>query len=210
MSKRRRKQNPGQQKAKRAPQPIASDIATCKMATVSPVSVEAGKTSADLLGQDTKRIKSTHWNTVITITSLVLSVIGLIVAGLALNASFQQAKNAQEANDRAAGRLPANAKIVGVIPNIEKLKHLFIQLKPPMRDVYTGKPIGIPLFRDLTTLCQTNPRLHVKNTGNQTIGAVRIEVEELTVVPFGPGDPLRTIPDPSDPKKVLSSFTGRC
>ncbi len=200
MSKRRLKQNPGQQKAKRAPQPIANDIATCKVDTVSPVSVGASKTSAELLGQDTKHIKTTHSNTVIATSSLVLSVISLIVAGLALYPSFQQAKSAQEANDRAAGRLPASAKILGVIPSIEKLKQLFIPLDPPMLDVYTRKPTSVPRFRDLRALCQTNPRLHVKNTGDQTIGAVRIEVEEKSVMPFGPGDQI-TIPDPSDPKK---------
>jgi len=200
MSKRRLKQNPGQQKAKRAPQPIANDIATCKVDTVSPVSVGASKTSAERLGQDTKDINTVYLNAIIPIISLVLFVISLIVAGLALHPAFQQAKSAQEANDRAAGRLPANAKILGVIPSIENVKHLFMPMDPPPLDVYTGKPIGIPLFRDLRTLCQTNPRLHVKNTGNQTIGAVRIEVEEKSVTPFGPGDQI-LIPDPSDPKK---------
>ena len=162
----------------------------------------AKKTNAGLLDQDTKHINTGQLNTVIAIISLVLSVVSLIVAGLALHPSFQQAKSAQEANDIVAGRLPANAKILDVIPSIENLKHLFMPMDRPALDVYTGKPIGIPLFRDLRTLCQTNPRLHVKNTGNQTIGAVRIEVEEKSVTPFGRGDQI-LIPDPSNPKKPI-------
>jgi len=194
MSKRRSKQNTRQQKAKRTTQPIAKHIATsnlCNADVTSPVSLDASKTSVKLADQDTKRLKVKNW-------MVLVPVIGTIIAGLALLVSFHQGKFGQEANDRAAGRLEASAKILDVIPSLENMKHLFAPIEPPPLNLLTGKPTGIPLFKHLHNLCQTNPRLHVKNTGNQIIGAVRIEVEEKSVMPVGK-DAL-FVPDPSNPK----------
>jgi|SRR5271157_1043010 len=200
MSKRRSKQNTRQQKAKQTTQPIAKHIGTSNLcnAVTSPDSLDASRTSATLPDQDTKRFKIKKW---MVMTGLV-PVISLIIAVLALFPSFYQAKYGQEANDTAAGRLEASAKILDLIPSMENMKHLFIPMDPPPRDVLTGKPTGIVFFKDLHTLCQTNPRLVVKNTGNQIIGAVRIEVEEKSVMPVGGKDPI-FIHNPSNPKEPI-------
>ena len=195
MSRRRSKQNTKQRKAKQTTQPSSKDMASsnlCNADITFPDSLDASRTSATP-NQDTKRFKIKRWIMVITALATV------IIAGLALLPTFHQARFGQEANDRTAGRLKASAKILHLIPDMESMKHLFIPLDPPPRDVFTGKPINIVFFKDLYTLCQTNPRILVKNTGNEAIEAVRIEVEELSVIPVGGKDPI-FIPDPSNPK----------
>ncbi len=108
-----------------------------------------------------------------------IAVLSLVVALAALGVSFWQWKVAQRAEDRASGKIRANFEFIGIGNTDEKtLSRLEKKTQLGFKAVYLD---------DVDKLVNWGPYVEVKNTGEEVIDGIRIEVELTTGMYIGPG-----------------------
>jgi hypothetical protein len=146
------------------------------------------------------------------IITLLCLVATPIVTYWVLKPTQQAANEAKQANDRNAGRLSPKAEIVELIPALKsaEMKPLVKVMHPAIKmfdDQGQQEACLFVDFDDIHAFCTVNPRIRLKNTGNEIIESVQIHVEELSVAPLTTKGPYY-VRDPRDRmKKELIRFT---
>lgn len=107
---------------------------------------------------------------------LVLAAIGV---GLTLWLGLLQFSTGKETNDRQAGRIGAKFEFVKVLPFPTDVKEFYEEIFP------FGGTVA-PRFKSVDELMAFNPRVVVKNNGDENIEEVRIEVQRVFSVSVNP------------------------
>jgi hypothetical protein len=166
------------------------------------ISADVSKPSA----ASSRRFKVKSLFAVVTLLCVVTST---IVGYRLLKPTQEQANEAKQGNDRQAGRLVARTEIVEIIPTLKsaEMKPIVKPLHPGIVDD-RGQPADFVTFDDIHAFCSVNPRIRLKNTGNEIIESVQIHVEETSVMPIGPNGPY-FVRDAHDQKKTPVAYKPR-
>ena len=164
--------------------------------TSIPVPLTASPPNTPPSVEPRKPHKFKKWAVVVFgILAAIAAMVGLVPSFWQAIFAKQQAEVATEQNDRGAGRIEAKVTVLELMPNKEDIAHLLKAADERLIDAQTRKPMEFVFFQDMHILCSHNPRIRVKNTGKEVVDAIKVEVEELSVMPVGPKD-LRLMPNP--------------